>query len=402
MFIGVLVIKDMVTKKHNADYQKTLDVFYSPPTPLPSNVPGYVIRTEIMANVSVPGGGTATRILYVTQLADGKPAVSSGIVFVPDNPAPVGGRPIVAWAHGTLGFGDNCTPSRNPDGPLHDTENWLGAMMERGWVVAATDYTGLGTPGDPYYLIGASEAHDVINSVRAARNLDNTSATNQYAVWGHSQGGHSSLFTAQLSNSYAPELNLVGAAAAAPAAELNSLFSQQYNQAVAWAIGPDTAVSWPLVYPSLPVNPILTNAGQRNYQKLAYGCIRSELPGLAVRAKFKQQFFVSDPSQNKAWYNAAKDQTPNLGAANVPLYIAQGLNDTVVLPNTTALFVKNTCANGASITTNWLGNTTHLQVAVVAGPSVVYWLSDRFANEPLVSDCAQAPPIDPATPPTSP
>ena len=38
-----------------------------------------------------------------------------------------------------------------------------------GWVVAATDYAGLGTPGTLEYLVGEAAARDVVNSVRAAR-----------------------------------------------------------------------------------------------------------------------------------------------------------------------------------------------------------------------------------------
>lgn len=83
--------------------------FYVPPTPLPAE-PGTVIRTEPLG-VDVPGA-TALRILYTSQRPDGTPAASSGMIFIPTTPAPPAGRPVVAWAHGTLGMGDSCAPSR--------------------------------------------------------------------------------------------------------------------------------------------------------------------------------------------------------------------------------------------------------------------------------------------------
>ena len=46
-----------------------------------------------------------------------------------------------------------------------------------------------------------------------------------FAVWGHSQGGQAVLFAGLLAKEYAPELRLVGVAAAAPATELRSLFN---------------------------------------------------------------------------------------------------------------------------------------------------------------------------------
>lgn len=381
-------------------YQASLQPFYTPPDPLPPQPPGYIMRYEPM-NIDVPGG-TAYRILYLTQGPTGEKLASSGMIFVPNTPAPPEGRKVVAWAHGTLGFGDACTPSRNQTNPLNDMQGWLGQMMQNGWVVTATDYAGLGTPGDPYYLVGASEAHDVLNSVRAARNFAPAQASNKYALWGHSQGGHSVLFSAEYAKSYAPELNLVGAAAAAPAAELPALFSEQYNQAVAWAIGPDVAISWPLVYPNLDIQSVLTPAGINNYHRLAFGCVQQEIGGIELRNFFKQQFFSTNPIQTPSWYKASTEQTPNTSQIGVPVYVAQGLSDTVVLPNTTALLVQKACANNVNVTTNWLENVNHLQVAIDAGPAVTNWLQDRFNGVSAQSSCSQQSPISPASQPAVP
>jgi hypothetical protein len=400
IIIGICVRIAMVNRS-NASFQANIEAFYVPPATSPSSAAGALLKSEVMPGVVVPGGGTAYRVLYNTQLANGEAAVSSGVVYVPNTPAPAGGRNVVAWAHGTQGFGDNCVPSRNPTGPLGDTDNWLGSMMQRGWVVTATDYTGLGTPGEPYYLIGQSEAHDVINSVRAARNLPLASAGSKYIAWGHSQGGHSALFTAQLSKSYAPELRLLAVAAAAPAAELNALFSLQYSSSVAWGIGPDAAVSWPLVY-NLPLEGVLSKPALRSYKTIAYGCVQKELGEIELRQGIGQRFFETDPNSNIQWYNAAKAQTPQAELAGVPIYVAQGLTDNIVLPPTTALLVQNACSKNVNITTTWLGNTGHVQAAMVAGPAVTNWIADRFSGKPATSNCDQPLPVAPATLPAPP
>ncbi|MSY98257.1 MAG: hypothetical protein F2701_06010, partial [Actinobacteria bacterium] len=127
--------------------QSGLDAFYTPPSPIPTK-PGTLIRSEPLT-VNVPGA-TAYRMLYSTQRPDGTPAVSGGMMFIPDGPAPAGGRKVVAWAHGTVGQGDACTPSRSTN-PLQDTTNWLDQMMQLGWVVVSTDYAGMGTPGPNLY-----------------------------------------------------------------------------------------------------------------------------------------------------------------------------------------------------------------------------------------------------------
>ena len=63
----------------------------------------------------------------------------------------------------------------------------------------------MGPPGPHPYLVGTSEGMNALDSVRAARNLPEAGAGSDFAVWGHSQGGHASLFTGHLAASYAPD-----------------------------------------------------------------------------------------------------------------------------------------------------------------------------------------------------
>jgi hypothetical protein len=101
----------------------------------------------------------------------------------------------------------------------------LAEMLARGYVVVATDYPGLGVPGQIHpYLIGVSEVRAVLDSVHAARDLPDAGASNRFAGWGHSQGGHASLYTGEIAASYAPDLKLIGVAAAAAAPYLIELF----------------------------------------------------------------------------------------------------------------------------------------------------------------------------------
>src|SRR5690606_10238337 len=96
-------------------------------------------------------------------------------------------------------------------------------LVEAGFVVAATDYEGLGTPGLHPYIVGESEARSVVDSVRAARQIEGLGASDQVVVWGHSQGGHAALHTGQLWEQLAPELELLGVAAGAPPSQFDLL-----------------------------------------------------------------------------------------------------------------------------------------------------------------------------------
>lgn len=379
-----------------SDRQATFDPFYEPPDPLPAE-PGTVIRTEPL-DVDVPGG-QAYRMLYVSERPDGTPAASGGMVFIPDTPAPPEGRPVVAWAHGTVGMGDACAPSRAAN-PLGDTDNWLDQMMSLGWVVTATDYVGLGTPGPELYLVKEAEVRDVVNSVRAARNLTDAQAGADYVVWGHSQGGHSSLWSGHLAPELAPELNLLGVAAAAPAGELADIMGAQWDTTVGWGIGPEVLISWPLADERLSAEEVATATGLRTYRQLAEDCTYDKqllLEVLALRAA-GQKFFEVDPMTVPEWERFVAEQTPPPMPADMPVFLAQGMADEIVLAWPNAKLQDQWCAAGSTITALWMGGIGHLAAATTSGPSAVSWIADRFAGRPANRTCDTPPPAAPRAP----
>lgn len=387
--VMALVAGVVSSRLQTSEDQAGLQPFYDVPSPLPGP-PGTIIRTEPLG-VDVPGA-TALRMLYVSERPDGTPAASGGMLFIPDSPAPPEGRPVVAWAHGTLGMGDACVPSRSAN-PLQDTDNWLDQMMQLGWVVVSTDYVGLGTPGPNQYLIAQSEVRDVVNAVRAARNTPQAEAGTRYATWGHSQGGHSSVWTGHLGAEYAPELDLLGVAAAAPALNLSEIVGAQWDNAVGWVIGPDVIQSWPTYYAGLPVDEVLTSEGRDSSARLAGECIKeSALEGLA-RERLGQQFFAVDPLTVAPWSDAARDQTPAPLPADMPVFIAQGTADTVVLPWPNAMVQEEWCTAGSAISVLWMGGIPHQAAATTAGPSAVAWLADRFAGRAAPRTCDTPPPV---------
>ena len=381
----VVVARVLLAQEESVLTQEALDPFYATPDPLTADV-GTVLRREPLP-VEVPGG-SAERILYVSERADGSRAVSGGMVFTPDAPAPAGGRPVVAWEHGTLGMGDPCVPSRSAT-PTADMTTWLGPMMDQGWLVVATDYVGLGTEGPNQYLVAESEVRDVVNAVRAARSIPEAEAGPRYVTFGHSQGGHSSIWAGHLGREYAPELELLGVAAAAPALDLAAIASAQWDTPVGWVIGSDLLESWPTVYPDLPVDDLLTDIGADLDARLAAQCIgTSGLEALALE-KAGQQMFATDPTDEPQWRAAMEAQTPPPMPSSMPVFIAQGTADEVVLPWPNAIIAQEWCEAGSTIDVLWLGGVNHQQAALVGGPAAVAWIADRFDGRPAPVSCDQ-------------
>jgi pimeloyl-ACP methyl ester carboxylesterase len=270
-------------------------------------------------------------------------------------------------------------------------------MLKQGWVVTATDYAGLGTPGTEGYLVGGDEARDVLNSIQALRYIPEANAGPTFAIWGHSQGGHSALFTAAEASAYAPNLKLVGTVASAPAAELVPLLNETNGTALDWVIGPEAMESWSAVRPSLSVADVTTSAGYRNYKRIANKCIESAALEGIVRNKLGQEFFKTDIVNSPGWLAMVKAQTAPILSPTQPLMVAESLTDQVVLPNTTALYIQQACKANSNLTSLWLTNVGHIQLSSTIAPDVIGWIGDRFANRPTSPTCAQPLPITPAS-----
>src|SRR5271169_3448077 len=218
--------------------------FYRAPSSSIAGPPGSLVRQQVIDGA--PLGATTYRVLYRSTGLDDQPILVSGVVIVPQGDPPSGGRPIVAWAHPTSGVVSRCAPSLAIF--LFEQIQGLRSFVRDGYVVAATDYPGLGTPGPHPYLVGTSEARAVIDSVRVAATMPGAGGGKKFVVWGHSQGGHAALFTGIIAKTYAPELNLLGVAAAAPATDLATLMNEDIDSVGGKNITAKTLWSWQRVF----------------------------------------------------------------------------------------------------------------------------------------------------------
>ena len=389
--LGIVVfvaIKATESEERTEREQAALAPFYRPPDGWQETAPGTLLRKERVQGI--PAGGTGWRVLYRSERSDGSPSVSGGLVFVPPGEAAAGGRPVVAWAHGTVGLGEACAPSRTPD--VTKDVPGLAFFLRSGWIVTATDYSGLGTRGTLEYLVGQAEARDVLNSVRTAQSIPDADASERVALWGHSQGGHSVLWTAALAEQLAPKLDIVATGAAAPAAQLEILFTKQWDSVIGSLIGSEVLVSWPPLYPGVEVRAVVNQ--DIDYRQIAERCILSGLIDLQLRSFFGQQQFRINPMTIPGWRDAAVAETPPL-PLGTPTLIAQGLSDEVVLPRTTATYTERACAAGANLTSLWMGDTGHMTAGFAAAPSVYSFFQEAFAGRPPPTTCATELPLRP-------
>lgn len=341
---------------------------------------------EAVATDGAPAGAKAWRIRYETTDVDGDPTQSTGVLIAPDGPSPVQGRDIVAWAHGTVGIDAACTPIRTLD-----QIPGLADMLARGWVVVASDYPGLGTRGPHAYLAGDATAAAVLDSVRAATALSAAGASRSFAVWGHSQGGHAALFTAQRVRAYAPDLQLKGVVAVSPPTDLVANM-QHADATVRGLLTAFTARSWSKVY-GADLSTIANKTTQGVIDRATNGCEGDPFSTAALvrLVRLRARLGSLDLSRRAPWDGLmARNSITALPAGTAPLLLVQSDADGLIATPVTQAFFEQSCKRGAIAGYLRLPDTGHATTAIVSANQAIAWIAARFSGQPATSDCGLA------------
>lgn len=301
------------------------DAFYTTPADA-SAAPGTLLRSAPYMR-GVPVGTRAWRIVYATRDARGAPVPASAQVLAP---AAGGGFPVVAWAHGTTGATTGCAPALL-DAPFANVPAFPQALAQ-GWAMVATDYAGMAAPGGVPYLIGAGEAHAVLDALRAARQLEGLLLARDTVVWGHSQGGHAALWTGALWRAYAPELRVRGVAAAAPATDLPVLLGRIAHEPVGRIMGSYVLHAYAQAYADVDPREVLRPNTRWLSDAMAARCLagRKALVLVAQAMAAGGSVFEGEPARGAFGRRLQENVPPPV--SDVPVWIAQGDRDALVLP----------------------------------------------------------------------
>lgn len=354
---------------------------YQPPDPLDPAPPGTLIWAEAVDGLELQPPASVWRILYHSRSLDDRDIAVSGFAVVPIAGIPDGGRPVFAWAHGTVGLGDQCAPS-------HEVRDNLppygGYQIERGAVLVATDYEGLGTPGVPTSTVAVAEANAVLDSIRAVATLPNVGALGDVVLAGHSQGGRAALSAAEMSPAYASELQVVGAVALAPGAELPDLADHL-------AASPYTgillmgAIGLQAGYPDLDLSTVFTPSALDDVARVESECADDTV------ARYQQlansDVIVNNPSAVPDIQALLEQNSPGSLAPSVPIFIGHGDADQQVPVALSGQLADKYCALGATITRQVYANADHDAVIDAAATDAMAFITDRYEHAPATSTC---------------
>lgn len=362
----------------------TPDAFYEAATDT-GVPPGTLLRSEPFTR-GVPAGARAWRMIYATTLRSGAPAIASGIVMTAqaEDAAP---RPVIAWAHGTAGLDRGCAPSLFPDPFLNVPA--VPQLLAENWVYVATDYVGLGTSGTHAYLVGEEAAHAVLDAVRAARQVEGLALDNRVVVWGHSQGGNSALWTGQRAADYAPDVNLLGIAAIAPASDLPALLEASRGTMFGKIVSAYLVHAYDAAYPDTDARAYLHTSAKLVAADIAGRCVggRETLFSVAETLLLPGDGIFRRAPGEGAFGQRLADNTPR-DPVPVPLLIGQGDADDLVPESVQAAYVAARCAEGQGIDYRIYAMRDHISVLApesLLTSDLIAWTRDRLAGAPASS-----------------
>lgn len=336
----------------------------------------------------------------------GKNVETTAMVMFPKKERPATGWPVVVWAHGTTGVGDECAPSKNQINERF--EILANSLLDAGYVIVAPDYEGLGSPGIHPYLNLGSEARSAIYAVKAVQERYRLQLNPGWMSVGQSQGGHASLGIAEYA---AADPDYKGTVATAPASSLGYIITQVAPGAIAGLEQSDGSTVAAAVYAELLAYAAYTAVGIKAYEpRFELGTIFQD------RAKFfaekaegstgdngiclgplTQEFRndilaylgentgkkVMDYPGLKAGFEKdsvvekfLQDNQPGTKALKKPVYVVQGGRDTAVPYQVTQQLVKqlNDLGSTPAVVLDIVPTAGHTQAIVDKNDDVVAFI----------------------------
>lgn len=331
--------------------------------PLATAAPNPAVGTvtevaPLAAEATLPGSENSQRILYRTTTARDEPTIASAAVYFPPGEAPAGGWPVIAWAHGTIGMGDDCAYSIAGPGARERDWAYLGTWLKQGYAIVAADYAGLGTPGDHPYLNGRVEAHNVVDAVKAATR-EYSSLARKWVAVGQSQGGGAAVTTARYATEFGgPELDYRGAVGTGVPAYIENILLPLGPGVPPIKLGAhSTAYALYILaglrttFPELNIESHLTDSGREWLERANTSCLEAFGEELSAGGVVLGDLFARPLAQipNLPGLLAGYMGLPETGY-DKPVFLGQGLMDTDVLTPLTLAFAAKLEAAGQPVT----------------------------------------------------
>ena len=369
------------------------DPFYEAPPGFEHARPGTVLRSrdvELAFMGLVPQKFTATQLLYRTTDLNDLPQATATTVIVPAERAAKGPIPLVSYQVAIDAVASRCFPSyalrrgAKAVGALAQFEFFLvAAALAEGWAVSVPDHEGTkGMWGAPY-----EPGYHVLDGVRAALQYERLGLSPDAPVglWGYSGGGLATAWAAEVSGSYAPELNIVGAVLGSPVADLGHAF-RRLNGSFYSGLPGMVVAALTHIYPELDkvIQEHATEEGKAMLVRIekmttAHAVLRFIGMDMAKLVDQPLEQILQTPEVQHVF------DSIKLGTAvpTPPVLIVQAVHDRIVSVDDIDDLTHTYQSGGASVTYHRDLFSEHMLLHPMSAPMTLRWLTDRFNGKPL-------------------
>ena len=364
------------------------DPFYDPPPGFQHAAPGTLLRSrdvELAFFGLIPQKFTATQLLYRTTDMTGAPEATVTTVIAPAERGPEKVCPVVSYQCAIDAVTSRCFPSYAlrrwalAPGAIAQFEFFLiSAVLAEGWAVSVPDHEGphgaWGTPYEPGYRI--------LDGLRAALSSEQLglSPSAPIGLWGYSGGGLATAWAAEMSGSYAPDLNIVGAVLGSPVADLGHAF-RRLNGSFYAALPAMVVAALSHVYPELDriIQEHATDEGKAMLVRVenmttAHAVLR--LIGMDMGKLVDRPLNeILDMPEVRQVFDSIR-----LGTAvpTPPVLIVQAVHDRIVSVEDIDELTDTYRSGGASVTYHRDMFSEHMLLHPFSAPMTLRWLTDRF------------------------
>jgi Secretory lipase len=367
------------------------DAFYTQPADsyLASVAPGAVLRYRPLPARSLWADvKEGWQIMYRSTNSKNQPVAMVTTFLVPKTVSATG-KKLVSYQSFYDSLTLNCSPSGlTLTGKLFD-KTFYKSALSKGYYVALADYEGL----QSQWIAAYNSGHGVLDSVRAVQNFSKSglNSSTPVGLFGYSGGGFATMWAAELAQSYAPELKIVGAAAGGlPVNPINvakkvdgKLFAGAYFGAV---------VGLSRAYPEIDTDKYANDAGKAMIVDAGTRCLggtASGQPELLLKYAYKKgSTYLKDPNflDLPEMQAIGKENTMGQFIPKMPLYIWQGTLDELMPMADADALAASYCAGGATLSYKRLVGGDHITGALSLSSGLNY-LIDRFNGKAAPTTC---------------
>ncbi|MEV0295667.1 lipase family protein [Nocardia sp. NPDC050710] len=368
------------------------DSFYRPPEGFETREPGDILRSRevrLAVLTLLPLNVRSWQLLYRTTDLFGQPAVAVTTVVLPAGADPNRSRPLVSLQFYYDSASPACAPSfvlqqgaglPGAEG-IHSNSELiaLAALISQGWAISIPDYEGL----DGHLAAAEEPGYMTLDGIRAAERFEPLGldgADTPVALWGYSGGGMGTGWAAEMQPSYAPELNVKGAAMGAPVSDVESLLhvnGSLFSSLIGIGIS-----SLRNAYPKFreASDRYLTPEGRALMERTQAQCLpRNALSMMFV--DYQRLLTIPIPEFLAVPEIAEVFDATVLGrnTPTTPIFLYQGVFDEAVPVWTNDLLAQQYCAAGASVVYKRDHLSEHLSLPSLGMADTFNWLKSRLA-----------------------